>query len=395
MITNTGKSIIGKYLIGQAPAYASYIAIGCGATPLLATDTLGDYTDKTELDLEMFRVPIISRGFISDDIDGDGIKTSQVVLTAELPAEERYEITEVGIYSAGNNTAAASQDSRMILSFSSSEGWTQSGSSLQYVADPLDDLDALDNIIRSELGDFFIADSDNRIFSNPGRYDEGERGRFLNNMIMIKGDTSDLDIVPAESGSGNPDTLEIATDTTSTPIQLSNKSVSIGRNSPTDELVLGLSVVRRDGSDSGIPDEVRLIIEFSDGATENTQYARMHCIIDDVTDTTIDFSNSRYVVVRQPLSDLDKTTNFSWSSVNTIKIYGSVIASTLDSAPTSYLSGDYFIALDALRIDNKTDINPIYGLTGYTVVKTPDGLPIIKKPNTSGFIEFRFVMDVV
>ena len=35
MITNTGKSIIAKYLVGQAPAYASYIAIGCGPKPLL------------------------------------------------------------------------------------------------------------------------------------------------------------------------------------------------------------------------------------------------------------------------------------------------------------------------------------------------------------------------
>ena len=34
MITEFGKGIIGKYLIGQAPAYASYIAIGCGATPV-------------------------------------------------------------------------------------------------------------------------------------------------------------------------------------------------------------------------------------------------------------------------------------------------------------------------------------------------------------------------
>ena len=44
MITNTGKSIIGKYLLGQAPAYASYIAIGCGAQPLATADPYGDYS---------------------------------------------------------------------------------------------------------------------------------------------------------------------------------------------------------------------------------------------------------------------------------------------------------------------------------------------------------------
>ena len=52
MITNTGKSIIAKYLLGQAPAYASYIAIGCGATPLDTTDAIGDYSTKTNLDLK-------------------------------------------------------------------------------------------------------------------------------------------------------------------------------------------------------------------------------------------------------------------------------------------------------------------------------------------------------
>jgi hypothetical protein len=40
MITNTGKTIIAKYLLGQAPAYASYIAIGCGATPLTTGNLL-------------------------------------------------------------------------------------------------------------------------------------------------------------------------------------------------------------------------------------------------------------------------------------------------------------------------------------------------------------------
>jgi hypothetical protein len=66
MITNIGKTIIAKYLLGQAPAYASYIAVGCGATPLASGDTIGDYSTKTNLDFEMFRVPISSRGFINE-----------------------------------------------------------------------------------------------------------------------------------------------------------------------------------------------------------------------------------------------------------------------------------------------------------------------------------------
>ena len=39
MITNTGKEIIAKYLMGTAPAYASYIAVGCGTKPRYNTNT--------------------------------------------------------------------------------------------------------------------------------------------------------------------------------------------------------------------------------------------------------------------------------------------------------------------------------------------------------------------
>ena len=94
MITNTGKGIIGKYMLGQAPAYASYLAVGCGPQPLQTEDVSDDFATKTNLDFEMFRVPISSRGFVNEN----GI--DKIVLTAELPTEERYEITEVGLYSA-------------------------------------------------------------------------------------------------------------------------------------------------------------------------------------------------------------------------------------------------------------------------------------------------------
>ena len=49
MITNTGKSIIAKYMLGQAPAYASYIAVGCGKKPLQTGNTIPDYSNKTNL----------------------------------------------------------------------------------------------------------------------------------------------------------------------------------------------------------------------------------------------------------------------------------------------------------------------------------------------------------
>jgi len=53
LITNTGKTILAKYLIGQAPAYASHIALGVGARPLEEVDDFADYSEKQKLDFEV------------------------------------------------------------------------------------------------------------------------------------------------------------------------------------------------------------------------------------------------------------------------------------------------------------------------------------------------------
>jgi hypothetical protein len=57
-------------------------------------------------------------------------------------------------------------------------------------------------------------------------------------------------------------------------------------------------------------------------------------------------------------------------------------------------TADYYVALDALRLENTSSINPLYGMTGYSVVKSPDLLPIVKVSNTANLVEFRFALDV-
>ena len=84
MITDSGKEIISKYLLGQIPSYASHISIGCGARPLDSNDTAplpSVLAAKTKMDFEMIRVPISSKGFVDDN------GTTKVSFTAELPKE--------------------------------------------------------------------------------------------------------------------------------------------------------------------------------------------------------------------------------------------------------------------------------------------------------------------
>jgi hypothetical protein len=101
MITNTGKDIIAKYLIGQAPAYASYIAVGCGARPLASDATLDDYSEKRNLDFEMFRVPIVSRGYVNEN------NISKIVFTADSDAILTKGIIAVLIRAFSNQKPAA------------------------------------------------------------------------------------------------------------------------------------------------------------------------------------------------------------------------------------------------------------------------------------------------
>ena len=68
MITSRGNQIISKYLLGQAPEYAAYIAIGIGGTPLGLNDTDNSPITKKSMDFEAFRVPVLSRGLVNDNI---------------------------------------------------------------------------------------------------------------------------------------------------------------------------------------------------------------------------------------------------------------------------------------------------------------------------------------
>lgn len=385
MITNTGKDIIAKYLIGQAPAYASYIAVGCGAKPLASDGVLGDYSLKKNLDFEMFRVPVISRGYVSED----GIP--KIVFTGELPSEERYEITEVGAYSAGSNPAAGFYGSKVIQTFNS-ESWEYhsvspaESISIPKIYEPLDG-DNKDNEIHNSLPadpaygkPVFQTNADNRIFTDTERVARYERVRFLNNLIAIAGDNSQMSVVDGH----------LVPSVGSNHIHLIGTSIDLNKNSPSDELRLAFSVINK-ASDSTNPDRVKLLLEFSSSdvfGEVGSQWARFEVNLENGTGLSQhDFSTNRYVVATKQLQELHKSSGFTWSTVKVVKIYASV---EVDDTP----SEDFYLCLDALRLENTSSQNALYGLTGYSVIRNTDAQTVVKSANTTNFIEFRFAMDV-
>jgi hypothetical protein len=47
-----------------------------------------------------------------------------------------------------------------------------------------------------------------------------------------------------------------------------------------------------------------------------------------------------------------------------------------------------------MRLENVATVNPLYGLTGYSVIKNTDATTVIKPSNTSNYIEFRFAIGL-
>jgi hypothetical protein len=383
MITNTGKALIGKYMLGQAPAYASYIAVGCGPTPLDIADTAEDFSTKESLDFEMFRVPISSRGFVNEN----GI--NKIVLTAELPTEERYEISEVGIFSAGSNPSAGAYDSKNVFAFTNTENWQYhteaSAVAIPTISSPLDDPED-DNVIAT-INPVFQSNADNSIFYKPSRVNRYERCRFLNNIIFIQGDDSNL-TVSEDSG---PTEDHFVIESGSNHIHLTGANVDFTKNSPIDELRLAFSVINKNGDSISIPDTVRVLVDFASTDAEGGEFAKFEVEINHGTsgnpELVQDFSSNRYFVVSKQLQELYTSPNFTWDAVTVVKIYACVIDGGSPSA-------DYYVALDAMRLENVATINPLYGLTGYSIIKTDEAETIIKSPNTSNYIEFRFSIGV-
>ena len=425
------------------------IAPGPTLNLLNATLSLDIDPGKNALDFEMFRVPISSRGYVNDD------GTNKIILTAQLPTEERYEISEIGIYSAGSNAAAGQYDSRTISAFSSEEGWQlSSGSSLTSPA--LNSLSFSDQSLTSMINGLnFIANptpaikttTSNGLFSNATRLERYERTRYLNNVFMLKGDTSYIFL-------NNENNLEIY----GVPafLQIPNQFVDLSKNSSSDVIKLAFSIVAVDGNSSAVPDTATIIVEFSNN--DGSQVARMQI---EVKDSVYRFADNRYIVVSKTLDELFYTTGqFSWRNVNTVKVYVAVtedllvtekeIASNVatittasshgllegnyvkisgvdstfngvyevTSTPTSTTftyekiadnvleqivvpngkaeapTNDFYVALDALRVDNISTVNPLYGLTGYSIVQNLEEATVVKSPNTNNYIEYRFVLDV-
>lgn len=462
MITNDGKEIISKYLLGQVPEYATHVAIGCGATPLDSVDPIPNsaYSQK-RLDFEMTRVPISSKGFVDDSItysitekelisnvatlttsinhdivigetvivsdvdsslDGQYIVTdvstntfsysaigsdidpavalspagsalvprTKISLTAELPADNRYEITEVGVWSAANNSLASQYDSKILFNFSN--GWQ------------IHDVAISDPPINTNLGfdgssttvdiqdtnTVFYANTSDPIFQVSTRKNRKEGPRHLNRTLMVRGDFSQIDA----SGGVDSDW------TASGPhVHLNNIGFDISGNNTSDLLKLAFSMVDRTSTAQPAVKDAKILIEFFKNEVSGSQsFAKMQIY---VPGTNLD-ANRYYAASSQISQNIDYSNESASTLLPYIRFYTSPDFSSTEikiarvfvsiTKSDDSLSQDHFIAFDGFRLDNTTE-NPTYKMSGYSIIQN-NGLPIIKTANTNNYIDFRFSLGV-
>jgi hypothetical protein len=353
MITNDGKELIGKFLLGQAPSYATHLAFGCGATP-------GDknYAQRKGMKFEMFRVPISSKGFVNDK----GI--TKIAFSAELPTEEKFEITEVALWSAGHNALALNSDSRLLFGFGAGENWklhTPTG-----VQNILEQYSALNAGITanpiSGPAPIFITNADNVALQTSPRKERHEGTRYLNRTIMFAGNSTDH-------------------------IHLDGRTVNLTENTPNDEIKIALCVFSALDSNATPPAQVNVEVEFlASELDDSVGFAKLTARL-----TSADLAAGRYVIITKKLSELEYSPQFSWSDVQVTRI-----SANANNDP------NYFVAMDAIRFENMSQPNPLYVMTGYAVtdIEYRDNLgkvfhkPISKMANTSNYVEFRFSLGV-
>jgi hypothetical protein len=288
-----------------------------------------NYANKKTLDYEMFRVPIVSRAFNSQTGE------TQVILTGELPTQDRYLMTEAAIFSSGTNPIASLSDSRSLYSFSEGEGWENHNVTATaittFTSTSIANANGVINTLNTTIANLtaFALDSTDAMFDSDGHKFTNSKPRLLSNFIVVRGDLSEINTTASTWTTNN------------TPhIHIQNQKFGFGVNSSTDQLKLAFSVINRNpiltANAAVAPDNAYVMIEFSTSESEveaNNQYARMQVEL-----SSTDFANvngSRYFVSTKTLGELATSVGFSWEAVRLVKVYVEVDPpATLDNTVT-------------------------------------------------------------
>lgn len=351
MITDAGKQLIAKYLLGQVPSYASFISFGCGATEEVDAggNPLPPDPEKQVMDFELIRVPITSRSYLVDEFEddlGNPFDRNVISLVGQMPFDEGMRVNEVAIWSDSTN-ALTQSNSRIICAFTEKENWMwldgTERKSIDWVNNPLSGANAGDTsddgiIVPSTNPEVFSCSNLNQSLL-VGREEQGTR--FLNHNIMMSNNTN---------------------------IFVDGKGVDLPDYSSYDQLRFAFSFYSHLPVPSSLPSAEIKIRFMKDPSFAET------AAVWNVGNQDWELYNVATVELGDSL--IEYGTNFSWKEVKWIQI------------EITGMSGDFYFAPDALRFDNVATQNPLYKMTGYT--RLENNTFIEHQSGTNSYAQFRF-----
>jgi hypothetical protein len=316
------------------------------------------------------------------------VSRTKISLTAEIPPESRYEITEVGVWSAGNNSLTTSFDSRILFNFS--DGWQEHGVAISS-PELLSDIGGGGADIENTDDLVFYVNTNDPIFQINVRKERKEGPRHLNKSLLVRGDMSEITY----------ESLDGDWSASGTHVHLNGINLDISQNNASDIFKLALCMIDRETVLTSYDiDNVKVMMEFyANEVNVDSGYAKAQIYIPGtylennryyVSDFSISQNidpNNQSADTALPYMRFYTSPDFSSSDVRVVRIFVSI------EKNDETLSSDHYLCFDGFRIENTT-INPVYKMSGYSVVRTDNGYPIIKFANTNNYIDFRFNIGV-
>lgn len=383
MITNRGRDIVARFLAGQTPSAFSHIAVGIGPQPRTDTVEPDSFAVKTSLDFEALRIPITTASVVKES------GKTKVVFSGPLPADGRYEITEIGLYPAKENSLLNTAKDSLIFSFIDKENWTIGGGSDIIFTSLVPGLDITPSAlsgVSEDINAVFVP-ATNPVLLTPNRL--LQRSRLGNEALLIRGDYSTL--------TGNPySSVDAGFTVGGSYVYVDSFSANFATARRDDEIKISFSLMPTiytsiaSNLTDGISDKVgvRLRLEFDHGA----ESAAAEWVINSETTSgvlpeEVNYASNPYYVATKAIKDFKYSADFQWSLVSSVKLYVAV------DGNASTTGSDYWVSVDALRFDSKNDNNPIYGLVTYSIVSNEDGSPQVKNAGLESQIEFKVSLE--
>lgn len=336
---------------------------------------------KTKLDFEAVRIPVSAASAVEEG--GKAV----IALSGQLPAAQRFEFSEIGVFSAEKNGLLTTEPPRMIYTFSSTENWKwHEGLSLNDIrmVSSISSNDVDISLINPATGNpepLFVSAS-NSVFFVQGR--KNQRARVYLDALMVPGNLSTINTASAEWTATNQNHLFC-----------SAARFSLSKARPDDVLSLAFSVANNEWQNvsTNPPVSVQIMIKMLD-ADNAGEYAKLQIdlengvanpqITPDPSTTLIE--DNGYFVAQVPISDLATSAGWVGSKIDDVEVYVQV------EPDVGLAAEDYCVIVDALRFDSNNDNNPTYGLTAYSVVQNTFGEAEIKESGAESMVEFKVVL---